>query len=1022
VALAFGEYIFDQERRELRRGDSTLKVDPLQLDLLGCFLANSGRLLSKQELLDQVWEGRAVADNVLSVTVAKLRKVLGHRPGEREYIENRYGRGYRFLVPVTTVESAPPRSSQPAPPLTISARTPTSPLVGRVESMQRLKDALARTLAGTGSLCVLIGEPGIGKTRLAESLEHIALGQGANPVWGRYQPVENAPPLWPFVQALRELNTEGLASEILRFLEERTAEHEKRLASSETASGLTHEFAYEASSHSHRTVDETTQALIRLSKHRPLVILLDDLQWADSMSLRLLNYLVDDIARLPLLVVATLRSTDGATESSRNRDLSRLLRHRNCERIELARLHESDISEYVSAVFGRGLAEISRLVFTRSEGNPFFMVELLRPWEGRSGPIDPEQLQLSGLAQGLLRQRVQALPEDSRKVLSAAAVIGHDFDLGLLGHVSERSPDELLEALDGSLANDTVIPSPELAGAYAFDHELIREVLYADLPVKERCRLHLRAGDGLARRRAAGGEVSSSELAHHFLSALPQGDVANAVEHARNAALAAHRASATVQARALLRRALASLSFWVEPNPEVRAALLLELSMVERALADAEYVGHLAQGVELAREHGFGALLTVAGQFLSPAPGILAQRGAADVLTAAAEVLSLDDDRRRAIVLAHLAWTAPNCNSARKVNALLQEAEERAQRSNAVDALAAVRDAKLFFNGGPKTVKIAEAIAAEIDRDVRALPPGMRRGRSLSTEMFRLISAMQRGDKPAMKRALDSRDGILATLNSIELNWHHERHKLVLRMNQGDLKGVEQDMARLRARAQRFRFQAWRDILSLDYGTLLLRTTDTTEFGARVRPSLAISNEDGPFSRSRKLRSMADFGLVDDLRQALAAVSVESLHDLPGDRDYLMVLCNFARACTVAGNAAQCRALYELLSPYPEHYAVDISFHCDGSVSHYLARLAQSFGNDEDARTHYEVALVRNAEFGLLPCEAQTRFELGSLLVDSARVRDVDRGRALLEQTRDAATAIGMQPLASAAARKLQQA
>jgi DNA-binding winged helix-turn-helix (wHTH) protein len=1019
VSLAFGDFVFDHERRELRRGETVLKVDPLQLDLLACFLANAGRLLSKQELLDQVWEGRAVADNVLSVTVAKLRKVLGHRPGEREFIENRYGRGYRFLPQVALVENPAPRSSQPPPPpVAAPSRAPSPPLVGRVESLQRLEGALTRALAGKGSLCVLIGEPGIGKTRLAESLERTARAQGANPVWGRYQPMENAPPLWPFVQALRELNTEGVANDILRFLEERAVEHERRLAAAE-ASAITREYAHESSAQSHRTVDETSQALIRLSKHRPLVLLLDDLQWADAMSLRLLNYLVDEIARWPLLVVATLRS-DGAAEDSRNRDLSRLLRHRNCERIELARLHESDIREYVTAVFGRSHAEISQIVFTRSEGTPFFMVELLRPWEGRSGPIDPEQLQLSGLAQELLRERVQALPSDSRKVLSAAAVIGHDFDLGLLGHVTERSPDELLEALDGSLANDTVIPSADVAGAYAFDHELIREVLYAELPVKERCRLHLRAGEGLSRRNAAGGEVSSAELAHHFLAALPQGDVANAIARARTAALAAHRSSNGRQARVLLRRALASLSCWVEPDPEVRTAVLLELSMVERALADTEYMDHLAQGVALAREHGFGVLLTVAGQFLSPAPGLIAQPIAADVLQAAVEVLPQDDDRRRAIALAHLAWTPPNCHSARRVNELMQEAEARAKRANTDDARWAVAAANLFFKGGPKTHQVGEAIAAEIEREVHA-SPAVSRARLLSVETFRMISAMQRGDQTAVDRALERRAQVLSKLNNFELQWHHDRYLLMLRMNRGDLEGVEHEMAQLRARAERFRFQASREILSLDFGRLLLRTVDVREFGARVRPSVMITKDDNPSNRSRKMRGMADFGLHDELRKELELVSVDSLYDAPGDRDWLMVLSNFAQACVVAGSPAQCNALYELLSPYADLYAVDIAFHCDGSIAFFLGNLAKALGRDEDARAHYALAIERNKAFGLRPAEAQARYALGSLLLDSARVRDVARGRELLQLSRDAATQLAMAPLASAAAQRLEK-
>ena len=1001
MSVAFGEFVFDPARRELRKNGSILKVDPLQLDLLACFLANPGRLLSKQELLDNVWEGRVVADNVLSVTVAKLRKVLGHKPGEREYIENRYGRGYRFVPPLTPIEAPEALPHSPATPVPEAS----TPLVGRLDSIQRLEAALGRALGGKGSVCVVIGEPGIGKTRLAEALEQSARSRGMNAVWGRYQP--GTPPLWPFVQAMRELSDAPVAEEILQLLDDREARSEPP---------LNQELGFDAhvSSH-HRTVDAATQALFRMSKHQPLLLLLDDLQWADALSLRLLGYLVDDIARWPLLIVATLRSTELAPENRRNRDLSRLLRHRNCERIELARLAESDVDEYVAAMFGTHRDEISRVVYTRSEGNPFFMVELLRPWAGRANALDSEQLQLSGLALDMVRQRVQELPAVSRNVLSAAAVIGHDFDLGLLSFITDRNHDELLEALDSSLANDTVRPSTEINGAYAFDHELIREVLYADLPALERCRLHYRAGEGLERRRASGGEVTSIELAHHYLAALPHGDVASAIAHARRAATRHLRLGAPADARSVLRRALASLAFWPDAHPETRTKLLLQLSFVERMSADGTYLEHLEQAVALARQHGFGALLTVAGQFLSPAPGLIAQAGARAALQAAAEVLPESDERSRAIVLAHLAWTPPDCNSARRVNALLEEAERLVERSQHADAREALLDAKLFFHAGPKTIASAEAVAAEIERSQRALPPGSRRTRTMSIATFRLLTAMQRGDKAGMERAIETRSNTLARLNSIELGWHHDRMLMVLRMNRGELSNVLAELQQLRERGRRFQLQAYRTVLAVDFGMFMSRTSDTTELGLRVRDSLAPSEFDSPSVRARKIRSMADFGLHDDLRAVLGLISIESIYDLPQDRDYLTVLCNLAIAVCAARSPEHAAALYELLSPYPELYAFDISFHTDGSVSHYLGKLAQLLGRESEARAHFERALEQNTRFELQPCAALSAFELGALLLNAPSVRDVPRARTLLEQTERKAQALGMRPLAEAA-------
>jgi DNA-binding winged helix-turn-helix (wHTH) protein len=1016
VPVVFGEFVFDPAHRELRRGNAVVKIDPKQLDLLACFLASPGKLLSKQDLIDRVWDGRAIADSALSVAVAKLRKVLGSGPGALDYIENRYGRGYRFIGPMPTeLPDLADGDSPLVPSLTMSS-APTSPLVGRADCLKHLEAALARASAGEGGLCILIGEPGIGKTRLAETLERLAHARGARTAWGRFQAAEGSPPLWPFAQVLRELNTSGQADSVLRVLSDSTAEREPQPHHAARESSLNQGFA-SAVSTSHRTLDEIAQALHRLSQRQPLAILLDDLQWADAASLRLLSYLVGDLPRWPVLIVATQRSSHMGPQSG-NAELLRLLAHRNSERIQLDRLQETDVRDYVSTVFGRADAELSHAVFARSEGNPFFMVELLRPWAGVALPR-ADQLQLPGLSLDLVRQRLLGLPETARSALSAAAVVGHDFDLGLLSQVAERSAGELLDALDASLANDTVVPSAEVLGAYAFDHELIREVLYVDLAAGERCRLHVRTGQALERRRAAGVQVASAELAHHFLAALPQGDVAVAISHARNAALAATRLASHADARALLRRALEALKFWVEPNAETLTALLLELAMVERALGDAAYVDHLEQGVALARKHRFGSMLTIAGQLLSPTPGILARADAHGVLEAAAEVLLESDYKRRAIVLAHLAWTPPNCVSAVRVNALVSQADELAQCSGDLDAITTVRQAKLFFCAGPKTQRSAEAIADEIDRAHQAHPDASLQGRALSTLTFRLIIAMQRGDQAAVQHAIQQRTAALARLNNVELNWHHERMLLVQRMNRGEFAGVELEIEGLRERAERLGLQAWPILWARDYGGLLSWTGDVSAFAPRVRSSLAPATTDSPSTRSTKIRNLADFGFLDDARAALAEISIDSLYDLPCDRDYLAVISHLARASAAVRSMEHCRALYELLSPYPQYYAVGISFHCDGSTSHFLGLLARTLGNDEAALGHFESALGRNGEFGLKACTLQSRFELASLLLESRRVNDVARGTQLLIETRHQATQLGLRPLIEASERRL---
>ena len=1017
MSVAFADFVFDPEGRELSRDGVPLKVDAKLLQLLRYFVAHPGRLISKRELLEQVWEGRAVADNVLSVSVAKLRKVLGHKPGVSEFIDNSYGRGYRFVCAVRSVESVAGFAANQLGASTQGGTvSPPIPLVGRSAELTRLCAALDRAEQGRGSLCLVVGEPGIGKTRLCESLERYARGRGIVVAWGRCQASEGTPPLWPFVQVLREVHGAEVAlmEDTTRVIAETHAPVDSNGHAMLSQDGL-----YAAVRSSHSMIDGVMQGLIRASKHKPLLVFIDDLQWADAASVRLLSYLVGELSRWPIHVVATARGAELADEKG-DRDLIRISSHANCERIALSRLEREQVEQYVSAVFGREAPELSAAVYARSEGNPFFMIELLRPFMGLDVP-SPDELQVSSATRGLVRDRLAHLPENAREVLSAAAVIGHDFDLGVLSLVTDRQPHELLEALEDSLANETVVPSEDQIGAYAFDHALIRDVLYADLPIRRRCEWHIRAGQALLKRRASGGEVSSAELAHHFLSGLPHGEVSVAVGHARDAAAAAMRLGAYTDARALLRRALAALRVAVEPEPAQRSAILLELAIVERMLGDPSYHEHLAQGIELARQVRLGALLKLAGQFMSPGPGILTDVDADVVLEAAYEVLPEDDYSSRAIVLAHQAWTPPNSTSARKVAELLGEARRLAQRSQNPHALSTVRDAELFFSAGPATFARAQAIAAEMERELAAQPKRVEDWRAISLPVFRVITSSQRGDSAAVERAVQQLSALHAKLNNTELLWHHDRLLMNQRMMRGEWSSVGAELERLRERAQRLRLWSWRAIYALDFGSFLFNTLDIAEYAPLVRPEIMPREHDSPNSRSIKVRALAEYGFVADARDALEAITLEALRDLPQDRDYLAVLADLSVAACAARSLAHAEVLYELLEPYPDYFAFGISFHCQGSIAHYLGNLAWVLGQPERARELLERGAQSNQRFNALTCLIHNELDLAKLLIAPGSVQDLPRAKLLVESIAERAGAMGMRPAQAAALRLHEQ-
>ena len=1006
--MTFGEFEFDPVLRELRCHGEPLNVDAKLLDLLAYFLANPRRLISKAELLEHVWDGRAVADNVLSVSVAKLRKVLGHAADGRQFIENKYGRGYRFLLDVNVPHSTADRYSPP--PLTEA--DDNVPLVGRSETLQRLEGNLMRARAGRGSLCLLTGEPGIGKTRLAEAFEKRALAHGFAIAWGRCQATEGTPPLWPFTQVLRDLQDAGLVDSTSPRADDLDAGRNRP----EATSMLSHASLYEAVRGSHGAMDWVTQSLSAAARKSPLLIVVDDLQWADAASLRLLGYLVGEIARAPMLLIATQRSHDLSSKSGKDRDLLRLYAHSRCERVPLERLSEADVESYVHSLFGTSDSLLSRAVFERSAGNPFIMVELLRPWAGRTAPR-PEQLQTSGAAQQLVRERLRGLPQVSREVLSAAAVIGQDFDLGLLAYVTERPGHELLEALDGSLANDTIVPSHERPGAYAFDHALIREVLYDDLPTRTRCELHARAGAGLARRRKTAAEVTNAELARHHLAALPLGDVAVAVDYCRKAAAAATVLGAHADARELLLRGLSSMQFAIEPDPYMRTAVLLELAIVEHVLAEPACNQYLKQGVALARSLRLGEMLTLAGCFLSHGPGMLVKSDANEVLEAALEVLPPKALSHCALVLAHLTWTPPTCWSKRQVDARLAQAKHLANQSGDKEALAAVRDAELYFLGMPSAREKADAIALEIDREQHRHPSRVGLWHAVYTPIYRLTSATQRGDRSAAKRALEELTAQHLGLGNRAVTWHYERLLLIERMNRGEWSGVDAELARLRDQARTMRLHAWRAISACDYSIFLLNTGDPREFARRIRPDLAPVHNDLPNSRSLKLRILAEHGFLEDVRKGLAEIGPEALRDLPHDRDYLAVLADLSVAAVAVRSVEHCRCLYELLQPYADYYAMGISFHSQGSLSHRLGNLARVLGDAAAAVAYLRHGVEQNRAMGLATCTLHNQLDLAKLLLALGPSQDLSGGRALLTEIALRAEELGMLPLKHAAER-----
>lgn len=1007
MPFAFDDFVFDEAALELRRAGSPVKVDAKVLEVLAYLLHRPGQLVTKDELLERLWGGRALSDNVISVTMAKLRKALGHGAegvDTARYLVNVYGRGYRFAGPLRQVGSTP-SFSENAPAADVAGRAAEAPFVGRGPALSRVLEALARARGGRGQMVAVAGEPGIGKTHLAEVATRRAAELGVRSVWAHGRELEIEPPFGPWARLLRgsaRTTASGAARDaVARAVSSLVPRMENPPARERGAAPL-------------GVIDATLAALQALTNDGAWVLVFDDLHWADAASLRLLSGIVPEIAQLPLLVLVTVRNTEAPSGESRADLLGAIVGHRNTERVALHRLTEAEVNEYAAVRLGREDALVGHAVFAKSEGNPFFMVELLRPFAGATPP-QGDDFDLSGPALDVVRRRIRRLTSETRETIAVAAVLGRSFDAGLLGSVTGQDGPAVLDALEGARATQAILEIRDRPGHFVFGHDFIRGVLVEDLPQSRRSEIHLRVADALERRSPTGAGVPQSALVHHLLSAVPLGDVRAAVGLALRAARAAANVFAHTDAAALLRRALGALDVSPAPDSLLRSQVLLELARSVRASGDGDFMLPFREAAALARAHGLGEVLARASRYASSMPGAIPMPGALEILEVAEGALTADRKDLRADVLARLAWTPPHGLDAARATALAGRAETLARESGSPGALVSALAAKLHLATGPDSADLGEAIFDEVDR-LPGLPPHHRALWAAHAEIVRLVVSLQRGDMVAADRAIAHFGAVARELRNVELQWHHDRARAVRRMNVTGFAGIGDVLQALRRRVTGLGLLGTEAICTVDRG-VLLRESMGTDPEVSLEGLIAIDAIDPPAIRARKIRSLAEAGALGRARAALQPMA-DILEQLPRDRDYVATLAHLAVASVDTGSTAVSERLYALLERYPLLFVADVTLHSDGSASRFLGMLAGTLDRHPRAVAHFEEARVQNARAGLAPHAARSQHDLAMAL---ARTGQAARARTFAVQALEESEKLGMPRLTETSRQLLRE-
>jgi DNA-binding SARP family transcriptional activator/energy-coupling factor transporter ATP-binding protein EcfA2 len=503
--------------------------------------------------------------------------------------------------------AAPPVRSRPGrgrlPP--VFAATPAAPLVGRDAELARLRREWQRATAGERRLVVVAGEAGIGKSRLAAELARLALDDGGEVLVGHAD--EEAPtPYQPFMEALghhpRLLEAtgrlpEGSRARLSRLLPEAVPGHPPP----------PHEGDQELDRF--RLLEAVAALLAELAAAAPLLLVLEDLHWADHATLALLLHLARSPVRAPLLLLATCREQDRAAAPLLAHTLAELRRHRLAEPLALKPLDQAGVDGLVAGYLRqRPPARFTASVGRATDGNPFLVEELLRHLQ-ESGAVDPAggrwpqaaaagQLEVPEAVREVLAQRLARLPAATAELLGVAAVLGREFEFTLLGRITGWDDEPLLEGVEEALRAGILSErGASWEASYWFRHALIRQALYATLSLPRRQRLHLRAAEAI---EAAGPPDATrvATVALHLRLAGPLADPAKAVELSLRASEAAEGVYAWDDAVSHLRAALELLDRGGGP-PAERAGLAERLGdLIYRAgVGLEEGIGHLRRAL-----------------------------------------------------------------------------------------------------------------------------------------------------------------------------------------------------------------------------------------------------------------------------------------------------------------------------------------------------------------------------------------------------------------------------------------
>ncbi len=913
-------------------------------------------------------------------------------------------------------------------------------LVGRGRELEQLDAAMTAALAGRGQLVVITGDPGIGKTALARAFVERAAERGVGWAWGTCWEGGGTPAYWPWVQIVRALLRGEDVAAVRAGLGTGAPWIAGLLPELEGALGPVAEPSdLNADQARFRLFDALVGLLGIVAARRPIVVVLDDLHWADASSVHALEFLGRALPDLPILAIAAYRHS----EAHARPDLAPALGGvaRVALRLPLEGLGRDDVGRMASArAHGLGPedgAEIPQrlvaAVHDASAGNPFFVDELVQLLASQGRLRDEhaadDPLPLPDGVRDTLRRRLAPLPESSLLVLRAAAVLGAEFRVGTLARVAECEPVEVLERLDPALRAGLVVVARDASG-FQFVHALVRDTLLSAIGVTERARTHVAVAEALELHYGEDVELHLIEIADHYLRGASEGGATRAVDYAARAAQHAIGQFAYEESARLWARAIDVAAALPADD---RRSWQLHHGLGEALMRTGDIVA-ARQALREATDHARAledpqalARSALAGTPPGFSPGIVEPQ-LVESLEEAMELMDgcvTGDAQRRATVdelrarlrvqLAVALFWSPELSRrqqlvdeafgiARGIYGGAQAQRSRAERMLADRTLAFVLAQGFPSVWGPDTAERGLPIsveALELCERTNDLELAMQ------VRLWRINLLLELDDPVRADAEIETYSLTASRLAQPRTLIYAPLFRAFRATTRGQF-----------ADAERYVTEAFADpqVLGGSMGQLI---ADGQLFF--IRRAQGRHHGDVPFLRANAERFplmarwrlmlavvLAETGALDEARRELDELAVDDFADISRDAPWLFAMALLSELCTMLRDRARARLVYDLLAPYEGRNVISIGAAYLGPVARYLGLLAMTLGEAERALGHLETARAAAERTGAPPMMVETALDAAEVLTRRGMAGDAERALGLVERVAPAAASMRM--------------